>query len=75
MQNVTYITYKLLLQLLFNLIQEHHVAEKKEEEPIPLNAISVFSLPTPDKLRNLFHLHHLVAWNVQIAISDKLRLR
>ena len=60
MQNVTDITYMLLLQLLFNLIQEHHVVEKKEEH-IALYAFELISRSGGLNLGNLFHLHGLVA--------------
>ena len=54
MQNVTDITYRLLFQLLFDLIQEHHVTEKKEEEPVALNAFELISRSAGLNLGNLF---------------------
>ena len=54
MQNVTDMTYRLLFQLLFDLIQEHHVTEKKEEEPIVLNAFELISRSAGLNLGNLF---------------------
>jgi hypothetical protein len=74
MQNVTGITYRLLFELLFNLIQEDHVTEKKEEEPIGLNAFQLISRSVSLNLGNLFDLNQVVTWNAQIAMSGKLRL-
>jgi len=47
-------TYRLLFQLLFDLIQEHHVTEKKEEEPVALNAFELISRSAGLNLGNLF---------------------
>jgi len=40
--------------LLFAIIQEHHVTEKKEEEPVALNAFELISMSAGLNLGNLF---------------------
>ena len=54
MHNVTDCTYQQVLQLLFAIIQEHHVTEKKEEEPVALNAFELISMSAGLNLGNLF---------------------
>jgi hypothetical protein len=49
-----YVTDLLLLQLPFELIQEHHVTERKEEEPVALNAFELISRSAGLNLGNLF---------------------
>ena len=81
MQNVTYMTYRLLFQLLFDLIQEHHVTEKKEEEPVALNAFELISRSAGLNLGNLFDSEQvwnapdssIVTWNVESEMCDKLK--
>ena len=81
MQNVTDMTYRLLFQLLFDLIQEHHVTEKKEEEPVALNAFELISRSAGLNLGNLFDSEQvwnapdssIVTWNVESEMCDKLK--
>lgn len=54
MNDVTDFTYQLVLQFLFDIIQEHHVTEKKEEEPVALNAFELISMSAGLNLGNLF---------------------
>jgi hypothetical protein len=53
-QNVTDFTYRLLFEIVIDLIQEHHVTEKKEEEPVVLNAFELISRSAGLNLGNLF---------------------
>lgn len=54
MHNVTDFSYHLVLLMLFSIIQEHHVTEKKEEEPVALNAFELISMSAGLNLGNLF---------------------
>jgi hypothetical protein len=54
MHNVTDFSYHLVLLILFSIIQEHHVTEKKEEEPVALNAFELISMSAGLNLGNLF---------------------
>jgi len=54
MHNVTDFSYQLVLLMLSAIIQEHHVTEKKEEEPVALNAFELISMSAGLNLGNLF---------------------
>lgn len=40
--------------MFFAIIQEHHVTEKKEEQPVALNAFELISMSEGLNLGNLF---------------------
>lgn len=48
----------------FAHIQEHHVTEKKEEQPTPMNAFELISMSKGLNLENLFDIEqvHNFTW-------------